>query len=166
MKTECTISHNIFELPVTEITPSPFVQKLNHAFLNALSCTDVISRFVLLYYLFEILYGTVEFQILKREYETSNMYTARESSNKKRSKLLYQYLLQEFNLKEYRSLGKQCTLSTETLEEIILARNDLTHRGDISNLSKVLYHHLLPILQQVIISLKSGRNVPSIDNIS
>ena len=63
--------------------------------------------------------------------------------------ILFRYLQQEFNLSEYPSLGKTVILDAGTLEEIIKTRNDLTHRGDQSKVSNLMYNHLIPILQEV-----------------
>ena len=40
-------------------------------------------------------------------------------------------------------------LDAGTLEKISKTRNDLTHRGDQSKVSNLMYNHLIPILQEV-----------------
>ena len=67
-----------------------------------------------------------------------------------RSMILFQYLQQEFDLNEYPSLGKTVILDVGALEEVINTRNDLTHRGDQSKVSGLMYNHLIPMLQEVL----------------
>ena len=157
MKTRSSIERKVFKLPKKAKTGNEYKDKLTVAFLMALRCKDKISRYILLYYLFEIIYGTDEYKELKKQYEESisrsggakNKYN-KNSGDKKRSMILFRYLQQEFDLKEYASLGKSVMLDAETLEIIIKTRNDLTHRGDQSKVSSLMYNHLLPILQEVI----------------
>ena len=113
----------------------------------ALRCKDKISRYILLYYLFEIMYATPQYQQLKNNFKPTSVTI---NNNKKRSLILFQYLQQEFDLNEYPSLGKTVTLTAGTLEEIIISRNDLTHRGDQSKVSGLMYNHLIPILQEIL----------------
>ena len=74
----------------------------------------------------------------------------KKNANEKRSELLCQYLQQEFGITEYRHFDKQSNLTPDTLCEIIRTRNDLTHRADTSKITKIMYHHMLPILQCVL----------------
>ena len=102
------------------------------------------------------MYGTDEYKELKKQYEESVPHGGglknkcnKNSGDKKRSIILFRYLQQKFNLKQYSSLGKTIILDAETLEKIISTRNDLTHRGDQSKVSNLMYNHLIPILQEV-----------------
>ena len=147
MKTRSAIERKVFKLPKKAKTKNEYKDLLSDAFLKALRCKDKISRYILLYYLFEIIYGTFEYQKLKNELKLP---AGKRDSNTKRSLILYEYLQQEFKLNEYSAFGKRIQLQAAILEEIILTRNDLTHRGDISNISNLMYSHLLPILQEVI----------------
>lgn len=150
VKTISRIETKVFKLPKKATIKDEQKDKLTTAFLEALKSKDRISRYILLYYLFEIMYETPKYQILKRNFTTGS---GKMSCDKKRSEILFQYLLQEYSLKEYSSLGKTIILEAKTLERIILTRNDLTHRGDLSNVSSLMYNHLLPILREVIIKL-------------
>ena len=156
MKTRSSIEHKVFKLPKKVKTENEQKDKLTVAFLMALRCKDKISRYILLYYLFEIMYGTDEYKELKKQYEESIPQSSgaknkcnKNSGDKKRSIILFRYLQQEYNLNQYSSLGKTIILDAETLESIISTRNDLTHRGDQSKVSSLMYNHLLPILQEV-----------------
>ena len=147
IKATSIIENKVFKLSKHPTAHSELENRLIDAFLRALRCKDEISRYILLYYLFEIMYATDEYQEIKTQYELS---LSQNNSDKKRSMLLAQYLQKEFGLKEYSSLGKTVVLNAKILENIITNRNDLTHRGDISKVSQLMYNHLLPILQEVI----------------
>lgn len=147
MKTRSAIENKVFKLPKTAKSKNEYKDKLTDAFLKALSCKDKISRYILLYYLFEIIYETKEYQALKEKYK---LIYGKEKCKKDRNVILFQYLQQEFDLKEYSSLGKTVILDATTLKKIIESRNDLTHRGDPTMVSILMYNHLLPILQEVI----------------
>ena len=156
IKTRSAIERKVFKLPKKAKSKNEYKDKLTDAFLKALKCKDKISRYILLYYLFEIMYGTDEYKELKKQYEESvpqggglKNKCNKNSGDKKRSIILFRYLQQTFNLKQYSSLGKTIILDTETLEKIISTRNDLTHRGDQSKVSSLMYNHLIPILQEV-----------------
>ena len=153
-----TLPAQVFALPQTERTESPLVRQLNDAFLTAMKSRDAISRYILLYYLFEIMYLTPQYQRIKAASEEASPPKVRKEANQKRSELLCQYLQQEFGIQEYESFGQHFCLSPNILCEIIKTRNDLAHRADNSKVSKMMYHHLLPILQCVLNS-KSG-NAP------
>lgn len=157
MSTISSLDNKVFKLPKKAVTKSDFSNKLIASFLKALKCKDKISRYILLYYLFEIMYGTDEYQELKKQYEetikksnSSKNKCNKNYSDKKRSEILFQYLQQEFALKEYSSFGKKITLEKSVLENIITTRNALTHRGDLSKVSELMYNHMIPILQEII----------------
>lgn len=147
MKTRSAIDRKVFKLPEKVKLKNEHKDKLTDAFLRALRCKDKISRYILLYYLFEIMYGTPQYQQLKNNFKPTS---GTINSDTKRSLILFQYLQQEFDLNEYPSLGKTVILNAGTLEEIIKTRNDLTHRGDQTKVSSLMYNHLIPILQEVI----------------
>lgn len=147
MKTRSAIERKVFKLPKKAKSKNENKDKFTDAFLKALRCKDKISRYILLYYLFEIMYATPQYQQLKNNFKSTS---GTINSDTKRSLILFQYLQQEFDLNEYPSLGKTVILNAGTLEEIIKTRNDLTHRGDPTMVSTLMYNHLLPILQEVI----------------
>lgn len=144
------LPENVLILPHTDCSESPFAQQLHNAFLTAMNCRDAISRYILLYYLFEIMYLTPEYQKIKAAFEKTSTQKKHCDSTQKRSELLYQYLNQEFSIQEYQSFGQQFRLTPNILCEIIKTRNDLAHRADTSKISNMMYHHLLPILQSVL----------------
>ena len=150
VKTISSIDNKVFKLPKKSKKKNEYSNRLISAFLEALKCKDKISRYILLYYLFEIMYETPEYQALKERYKSEH---GKEQCKKDRNVILLQYLQQEFNLTQYSSFGKSIVLDAETLEKLILTRNDLTHRGDLSKVSTLMYNHLLPILREVIIKL-------------
>lgn len=147
VKTITKIENKVFKLPQRAQMRDERNVRLTAAFLEALKCNDKISRYILLYYLFEIMYETPEYQALKEKYKLAY---GKEKTKKDRNVILFQYLQQEFDLSEYTSLGKKVALDADNLENIIRTRNDLTHRGDQSKVSILMYHHLIPILQEVI----------------
>lgn len=157
MSSKFLLNNKVFKLPKREITKSKFADTLITAYIKALKSKDKISRYILLYYLFELMYGTEEYQKIKKQYEETakDSYTKSNKNNKnygdkKRSELLFRYFQQEFNLTEYTSLGKKIILEETILENIITTRNDLTHRGDLTKISELMYNHLVPILQEII----------------
>lgn len=147
MKTRSAIERKVFKLPQKAKSKNENKDRLTEAFLKALRCKDKISRYILLYYLFEIMYATTQYQQLKNNFKPTS---GTINSDTKRSLILFQYLQQEFALNEYPSLGKTVILDAGTLEKIIKTRNDLTHRGDHSKVSNLMYNHLIPILQEVL----------------
>lgn len=147
MKTRSAIERKVFKLPQKAKSKNENTDRLTEAFLKALRCKDKISRYILLYYLFEIMYATPQYQQLKNNFKPTS---GTINSDTKRSLILFQYLQQEFALNEYPSLGKTVILDAGTLEKIIKTRNDLTHRGDHSRVSNLMYNHLIPILQEVL----------------
>lgn len=150
VKTISSIDNKVFKLSKKSKKNNEYSNRLSSAFLEALKCKDKISRYILLYYLFEIMYETPEYQVLKERYKAKH---GKEQCKKERNVILFQYLQQEFNLTQYSSFGKTIMLNAKTLEIIINTRNDLTHRGDPSKVSTLMYNHLLPILREVIIKL-------------
>lgn len=150
VKTISKIENKVFKLPKRPQKRDERSERLTTAFLEALKCKDRISRYILLYYLFEIMYETPEYQALKEKYILMH---GKEKCRKERNVILFQYLQQEFGLSEYSSFGKKVALDADNLERIISTRNDLTHRGDQSKVTLLMYHHLIPILQEVINSL-------------
>lgn len=118
--------------------------------MTALKSKDMTSRYLLLYYMFEIIYGTDEYQTIKNVYERECVSKGQKKNGAtKKSEVLLRYL-QERGLFEYDSFGNKVTLTVETLNHIIVTRNDLTHRADMSNVSNIMYHHMIPILQQIL----------------
>ena len=150
IKTISKIENKVFKLPKRAKKRDERRERLTTAFLEALKCKDKISRYILLYYLFEIMYEMPEYQALKEKYILMH---GKEKCRKDRNVILFQYLQQEFGLSEYLSFGKKVALDADNLERIISTRNDLTHRGDQSKVTHLMYHHLIPILQEVINNL-------------
>lgn len=135
MSTLSSLNKKVLQLPKKATTKSGFSNKLIDAFYKALKCKDKISRYILLYYLFEIMYGTDEYQTIKKHFEETtpqnNVHKNKGNKNygdEKRSKILLEYLQQQFDLKKYSSSGKMVILNAEILERIIKTRNGLTHR--------------------------------------
>lgn len=146
VKANATMQTNIFEFPMTKKIGSPTLQKLNKAFLRALRSQDIETRYILLYYLFEIIYDETAYQEIKAEYEK----TASKKRDEKRSEILYRYL-KSIEVENYISIGKkEVPIDAKILYKIIRTRNDLVHRADTSQIFQVMYHHLIPILQQVL----------------
>lgn len=148
-----TIDKNIFVLPKSKYVPKSLYKSLADAFLIALGCKDAISRYILMYYLFEIIYETKEYKDLKAEYENSSIYK-KENAHTKRSEILYQYFSQIVGLTEYSCIMNKFVINAQILEQIILVRNNITHRADTSQIHKILYEHLIPILQKTLTLLE------------
>lgn len=140
-----TINNNIFELPQIQHLKTPLFQELSHAFLTALRSTDPVARYILLYYLFEIIYRSEEYRQTRPDIKRGR--------SRCRNLILYDYLKQRFQINSYFSFDGELELTPEVLERIILTRDKLAHAADTSEISEVMYHHMIPILQQVIRSL-------------
>lgn len=153
VETNVTIQTNIFEFPMTKKFGSHTLQKLNKAFLRALRSQDIETRYILLYYLFEIIYSTQEYQRIKTEYKNTTRAKKAGCNNKIRSEILCRYL-KSIEVENYISAGNKVPIDAEILYKIIRARNDLVHRADTSQISQLMYRHLIPLLQQV---LRAGR---------
>lgn len=165
------ISEEIFVLPQCMLVKTTLMKDLEEAYLRALKCRDAVSRYILLYYLFEIMYATSEYQQMKENYELAHdkgqcENNKRLRANEKRGKLLYQYLIQQFGVKRYTSFDQEFDLTEDILVEIIKTRNSLTHNADTSQISKVMYRYMLPILRQVLLENRSsvGGNTEAINS--
>ena len=144
-----TLSENVFLLPKV-FSPKPeLTRKLEKAFLTAMYSRDAVSRYILLYYLFEILYDTEGYKKLEAAGKAAHP-GEKGWVRRNRNHLLYQYLKEQFGITEYRHFDRCSLLTPEILGEIILTRNDLAHRADTSRVNEMMYHHLLPILQGVL----------------
>ena len=151
------VQQNIFTLPESiKDKPEKYIE-LEKAFLTAMKSRDEVSRYILLYYMFELMYDTDEYDNLKKNYkqvnktfEVSDEDDKFRKSNKKRSELLYQYLHQVFGIVEYSHFSQTYALNPEILFKIITVRNDLAHRADKTNVNAIMYGHMLPILQSVL----------------
>lgn len=139
-----TVKAELFRLPAVRTEYSDLFNTLSEAMLSALRSKDIIARYILLYYLFEVMYGTDEFQSIK------SCYKQEVSGSRLRAVALYHYLKEMFHLDAYMSFDKEYTLTPEILERIICARNDLTHRANTTGLSELMYQHLLPILRAAV----------------
>ena len=104
MKTRSAIERKVFKLPSKAKSKNENKDRVTEAFLKALRCKDKISRYILLYYLFEIMYATPQYQQLKNNFKPTS---GTINSDTKRSLILFQYLQQEFALNEYPLLGKR-----------------------------------------------------------
>ena len=150
------VQQNIFTLPESiKDKPKKYIE-LETAFLTAMKSRDEVSRYILLYYMFELMYDTVEYKNLTENYKQPNKTSGVSDENdkcrkkkKKRSELLYQYLQQAFGIIEYSHFDQTYKLDPEILFKIIMVRNDLAHRADKTNVNAIMYDHMLPILQQV-----------------
>ena len=143
MQAISTVQQNIFKLPTTFRPPNLLAANLQSAFLNAMKSTDPIARYILLYYMFEIMYQT-------EEYKSIQAAISKKKPSEVRSQTLFEYLKEQFQLFAYNSFSEKIDLTQETILKIIKTRNDLTHRADSSQVSEMMYHHLLPILQEVL----------------
>ena len=158
------VQQNIFTLPETiKDKPEKYIE-LETAFLTAMKCRDEVSRYILLYYMFELMYKTGEYQKMKEKYEPGNNTQGALNHNKKcpkdeksakRSELLCLYLQQVFGVIEYSYFDQTYKLDSEILFKIITVRNKLAHDADIAAVSSVLYGHMLPILQQVLNNIEA-----------
>ncbi len=146
IKTSTKIKENIFELPKSSLMRDSFYNDLSIAFINALKADDDISRFLLLYYLFELIFESSDY----KEIEKIN-------GKRSKDKNLLQYLT-HIGIEEYHSFEKTLNLSEEILFDIIKTRNNLAHRGDTAKISSIMYQHLLPILQQLLIALENNNS--------
>ena len=134
------LQENVFSLPLSSESTDPFREKLLNAYIVALRSKDIVSRYILLYYLLEIIYKSAEWPQYKENAS---------KVDKKRWKYiaLHEYFLNKFGLKEYLSFGKSYPLSPDIFKEIIDVRDGLVHWADQSKIRDVLYHHFIPILQ-------------------
>lgn len=144
-----TLDDNIFLLPENNNKLTEFHYEIQKQFLIAMCSKDTVSRYILAYCCFEIMYDSAQYQNIKREIEKEPEHSKLER-NKKRSKILFRYLSTEYSLREYNFFADKYELTEETLEKIIKTRNDLTHRGDQKKISRLLYNHMIPILKAVI----------------
>lgn len=156
------LADNIFLLPEKLSEISEIQHEIQKQFLIAMCSKDNVSRYILAYCCFEIMYDSVQYQNIKKELEKEPTHSKLDR-DKKRSKILFRYLSTEYSLHEYNFFTEKFDLTEETLESIIKTRNDLTHRGDQKKISSLLYYHLIPILRAIIRTFDSSDR-HSIDN--
>ncbi len=149
IRTCSRLPQSVFDLPTKPEEDHALSAALNRAFLTAMKSGDAVSRFILLYYLFELLYATDAYQNIKRDYEKQHP-GVKMHPDQKRGELLCRYFKQVLHINEYQSFDQCCRLTAERFCDIITARNDLTHRADTSRISNLMYRHMIPILQAVI----------------
>ena len=142
-----TIRKNIFQLPSVPSQLSPTARELIDAFLIAMKSTDPVARYILLYYLFELMYKSESYRQTRPD--------IKHQRSRKRSIILCEFLKTQFQISSYCSFDSEKELTPDILETIILTRDRLAHAADTSAISNVMYHHMLPILQKVLQSLFS-----------
>lgn len=140
-KTRHLLKSSAFELPKVKKTESEFVEKLEKAFVRGIESKDIVTRYILLYYLFEIMYSS-------NEYKNTRPDIKKRGEN--RNLILCEYLRQQFHFDKYHSWGTEIELDSNILNEIINTRNDLVHRADESKVSHMMYRHMIPILKKVL----------------
>lgn len=134
------LQENVFTLPGQRESRDPFRDKLLNAYMAALRSKDIVSRYILLYYLIELISESKEWN----QYKDNAMLADKKQW---RYIALYEYFLNEFDIQEYSSFGKIYSISPNVFKQIIDVRNDLAHRADQSKIRNVLYCHFIPILQ-------------------
>ena len=137
------IRESVLSLPKHEITTDPLKEELARAYMIALKSKDIVARYILMYYLLEIIYKSNSWG----KYANS----AKLKDGKRwRYLALQEYFESEFHICEYSSFGKNHTITSDIFEQVITVRNDLTHRADQSKIRNLLYYHLIPIIQAVL----------------
>lgn len=138
-----SIECDIFSITCNKTNRSKLFNNLSSAYINSLKCKDLISRFITMYYLFEIIYSTKEYKkIEKCKSNTEN--------RKKRCANLLLYL-NNFGIFSYKKDDINYELDASILEIIINTRNNLTHRIDTSNITEVLYNYMIPIVKEILL---------------
>lgn len=105
------------------------------------------ARFVLLYYVFEILYSTKEYKQIECEYSKPH----KGKSRRNRNTVLFIFLTQVIKLTKYQNIEETKTLKEDVLEDIILTRNNLVHRGCSPKVAQILYKDMIPIIRQILV---------------
>lgn len=143
MRNRC--SENIFALSCQrdKPDPDPLHDKFLNSYMEALRSRDVVSRYILLYYLLEIIYKTDRWTQYSEDAKASD-------KDNWRSMALKEYFLNEFGIQEYYSFGKVYSLLPDIFKKIIEARNKLVHEANQSKLQDILYCHFIPILQAML----------------
>lgn len=134
------LHENVFALPKQRESKEPFRDKLLNSYMVALRSKDIVARYILLYYLIELISESKEWNQYK-----DNAIIA--DKKQWRYIALNEYFLNEFGVQGYSSFGKIYSLSPDVFKQIVDVRNDLAHRADQSKIRNVLYNHFIPILQ-------------------
>lgn len=149
--------------------PDYFTKTIESDFIRAMGAADGISRFILLYVIFEEIYKTNSYQNLKQKWELTQISpksidntnkNSNKDSNSKRAKLLLEWFTTECRITEYLCANPDATqevknqltksLTENVLLAIIKTRNDLFHRGDLSKVYTLMYCDLIPIILKLI----------------
>jgi len=144
-----TLKRFALDLPCTGTLQRDEYKAFRDAFLTGISSGDVVGRFILLYYLFEMIYKSEGYQ------RTHTAAIEEGWPDRSRSFVLLHYLRNELHIYSYVSKDESIPLKQEILKEIIDIRNDLAHRADRTKVNMIMYEHLVPILKEVLKSMKT-----------
>lgn len=142
-----------FALPSEKKTLSPTTLKMQDAFLAAMRSRDPVARYILLYYLFEIIYTTSSYKKCKQYYLEGKKEKSKDA-DRNRGAILFSYLYDNLGIQEYHFYGEQHILKADILVQIIKSRNDLVHRADQSMIEQLMYEHMIPIIKEVLKKMK------------
>ncbi len=143
--TRITVMQNVFLLNKAN-KQTALQQKIGDAYVAALKSGDMVSRYMLLYRVIELIKGTKEMASYRAEAEktlTSQGITKKEWQ----ALAVCEFIKKEFGVNTY---SNNVTLTVDTLRQIIIVRNDMAHESDLTNVRRTLYDHFIPIVQAIL----------------
>ena len=144
--TKITVMQNVFLLNQSK-KKAILLQQIEDAYVAALKSGDMVSRYILLYRVIELIKGSKEMESYRADAE--KMLISQGITKKEWQALaIYEFLRKEFGVSEYRD---NITLTVDTLRQIIIVRNDMAHESDLTNVRRTLYDHFIPIVQAILL---------------
>lgn len=140
--------NKVFDLSNQIGNYSHFTQELISAFLAIGNAKDVISRYLLSYYVLELIYSTQQYKEQEERYRKEHQI---KKISKYRNEILHSYLTKDLELTYFHGSSEKERISKEILQKIILTRNNLTHAANIEDVPNTLYNLLIPLVKAIVI---------------
>lgn len=143
--TRSTVMQNIFVIKESD-ERSLLLQKIEDAYATALKGGDMVSRYILLYRVIELIKGT---EIMKTYRDEAERILISQGISKKewQSQAICEFIRNEFGVSEYRG---NTVLTSAIMRQIIVVRNNMAHEADLTLVRRTLYDHFIPLVQAIL----------------
>ena len=140
-----TVVQNVFEIKECDSRPL-LLQRIEDAYVSALKGGDMVSRYILLYRVIELIKGTEEIKSYRAQAENT-LKSQGISTKEWQSLAICEFIKNEFGVSEY---CNGILLTTEIVKQIIIVRNNMAHESDLTLVRRMLYDHFIPIVQAIL----------------
>ena len=143
--TRSTVMQNVFLLSKTN-KQTALQNKIADAYVAALKSGEMVSRYILLYRVIELIKGTKEMESYRAEAEQT-LISQGITKKEWQARAICEFIRKEFGVCKY---SNNVTLTVDILRQIIIVRNSMAHESDLTNVSRMLYDHFIPIVQAIL----------------